>query len=56
VVLSVNGQGIDTLDDYSRAIKSVFSDGLEKRVDIRTDTRTYTLFTDEAPEITVMER
>jgi len=53
VIKSVNGIPVEDLASYGSVISDLFSDGLEKRVDIQTKGAEYTILSDEPPKITV---
>jgi len=53
IIKSVNSFEISTKENYASKISGILSDGVEKRIDIVTDVNTYSLFTNETPEITV---
>jgi preprotein translocase subunit SecD len=53
IITSVNGVEVLNREGYNMAVSGLFSDGLEKRVDVGTKGGDYTIFTDEALGITV---
>lgn len=53
VIISVNGQSISNLEDYSNIISSINFNGSEKRLDIITKTNDYTLFINQTPRLSV---
>ncbi|MBS3090896.1 hypothetical protein J4217_00425 [Candidatus Pacearchaeota archaeon] len=53
IIKQINNQEIKAKDDYSRVVSSLFLDGKEKRVDIKTTTNEYTVLTNQTLEITI---
>ena len=53
-IVSINGQEIETVEDYGRIVSEVF-DGTEKRIDVETEDNSYTILTNQTLEITVEE-
>src|SRR3989344_356018 len=52
LIIEVNGNKIETQEDYSKIIEAYFVDGTEKRLDIKTEKNAYTYLTNQTPEIT----
>jgi preprotein translocase subunit SecD len=55
IIQSVNGKIVSDKESYSKIIGELFSDGNEKRVDIKTKDNEYTALLKEPPKITVGE-
>jgi preprotein translocase subunit SecD len=53
IIISVNGQSVENKEDYGRIIESLFKEGVEKRLDIRTENNEYTVLLESAPNIHV---
>ncbi|MBU0761253.1 MAG: MMPL family transporter [Nanoarchaeota archaeon] len=53
IIKVINGQEIETIEEYSEVMKNLFADGLEKRIDITTKDNEFTILTNETLEITV---
>ena len=53
IIKFVNGIEIKDVSSYGERISELFADGEEKRLDIRTKEREYTILTNSSPEITV---
>ncbi len=53
IIKSINGQTIESKEDYAKSISNIFKDNETKRVDIKTKDSEYTLFTNQTPEITI---
>ena len=53
IIKDINGNKITNIEDYAKAMDSLFLDGTEKRLDIVTDKSDYTLFVNETPKISV---
>tara|TARA_Y100000310_G_scaffold104516_1_gene102848 strand:- start:114 stop:1622 length:1509 start_codon:yes stop_codon:yes gene_type:complete len=55
VIVALNGKTIESVEDYSKIMEELFEDGLSKRIDILTESQEYSVFIDEAPEITIAD-
>ncbi|MAG38021.1 hypothetical protein CMI45_01370 [Candidatus Pacearchaeota archaeon] len=55
VIKSINGMEIENKGDYGNVVTEIFSDNVEKRVDIVTDKNQYTLLVNESFKITVAD-
>jgi len=53
IIKSINGKPIETKEQYALIVNDLFADGLEKRVDVSTETGEYTILTNKTLEITV---
>lgn len=55
IIKEINGQTVENMEDYSGIVSSLFLDGQEKRVDIKTKENDYTILTDKPLGITVRQ-
>lgn len=55
IITSIDGQKIETLDDYGKIMDGKFISGQDIRLDITTKTSEHILFINQSPRITVAE-
>ncbi|MFH1290218.1 MAG: MMPL family transporter, partial [Nanoarchaeota archaeon] len=53
IIKGINGQEVTNKEGYSLLVNDLFADGLEKRIDIKTEDNDYTILTNQTLEITV---
>jgi len=52
-IIAINGQEIETKEDYAQAMNNIFIDDTEKRLSITTETNEYIFLTNQTPQITI---
>lgn len=53
VIKEINGQAVESMEDYTRITEGLFASGQEVRVSISTKENQYTLLTNQSPEVVV---
>jgi preprotein translocase subunit SecD len=55
LIIEIDGQKIETLQDYSAVVSQKFASGEDVKTEIKTDNNDYIIFSSSLPELTVAE-